>query len=246
MAPILESGIPYAHTGGSIIDSFLYQQVDRQFGKDASWSGYKWNLETTRVPGSEKDIGYFTGRIPVMDSTGKFELMSLYTMDTTTFPECSKTLPGKSCLSRYAISWFEEQQDLYAHNNTRRDFMFMHRPIQEFMTLGNMYSITGHKQQAISCQATNTGMFAVAREKMGVGWIGAGGDSNNDFSGNYHDIFLSYGRKSGFGGDGDLLRGARVFNFVKPQYDDMHVTTWVTDENGYRNADMVPHPAPYF
>lgn len=89
-------------------------------------------------------------------------------------------------------------------------------------------------------------MFAVAREKMGVGWIGAGGDSENDFSGNYHDIFLSYGRKSGFGGDGTLLRGARVFNFVKPQFDDMHVTTWITDQNGYRNSDMTAHPAPYF
>ena len=58
-------------------------------------------------------------------------------------------------------------------------------------------------------------MFAIAKESGKVGWIGAGGDSNNDFSGNYHDIFLSYGRKSGYGGDGTLKRGARVFHFVK-------------------------------
>lgn len=56
-------------------------------------------------------------------------------------------------------------------------------------------------------------MFAIAKKSQKVGWIGAGGDSNNDFSGNYHDIFLSYGRKTGFGGDGDLKRGARVFHF---------------------------------
>jgi hypothetical protein len=77
-----------------------------------------------------------------------------------------------------------------------------------------------------------------------VGWIGAGGDSNNDFSGNYHDIFLSYGRKSGFGGDGNLKRGARVFHFEKKAGDVMHVATWITDADGKRNADMAMHPAP--
>jgi hypothetical protein len=66
-------------------------------------------------------------------------------------------------------------------------------------------------------------MFAIAKDNDKVGWIGAGGDSNNDFSGNYHDIFLSYGRKSGFGGDGSLKRGARVFNFEKKPGELMHV-----------------------
>jgi hypothetical protein len=59
--------------------------------------------------------------------------------------------------------WFEEQQLLYSAGSKQRDFIFMHRPIQEFMTLGNMYSITGHKEQAINCQAVNSGMFAIAK-----------------------------------------------------------------------------------
>ena len=120
----------------------------------------------------------------------------------------------------------------------------MHRPLQEFMTLGNMYSITGHKEQAINCQAINTGMFAIAKQSGKVGWIGAGGDSNNDFSGNYHDIFLSYGRKTGFGGDGDLKRGARVFHFEKRHGTEMKVQTWITDAEGKRNDGMTTHPAP--
>jgi hypothetical protein len=150
-----------------------------------------------------------------MDPTGTSELMSIYTLDTTSFANCNTELPGSTCLSVKTIQWFEEQQDRFSHNFLRRDFIFMHRPIQEFMTLGNMYSITGHKEQAINCQAVNTGMFAIAKQVNKIGWIGAGGDANNDFSGNYHDIFLSYGRKSGFGGDGSLKRGARVFHFEK-------------------------------
>ena len=140
--------------------------------------------------------------------------MSIYTLDSLTF-NCNEELSGSTCLGVKAISWFEEQQDLYSHANKRRDFIFMHRPLQEFMFLGNAYSITGHKEQPINCQAVNTGMFSIAKHTEKVGWIGAGGDSNNDFSGSYHDIFLSYGRKSGFSGDGNLLRGARVFHFEK-------------------------------
>jgi hypothetical protein len=89
-------------------------------------------------------------------------------------------------------------------------------------------------------------MFAIAKGSGKVGWIGAGGDSDNDYSGNYHDIFLSYARKTGFGGDGDLVRGARVFHFEKRPNTVMHVQTWVTDVNGKRNADMVVHPPPFF
>ena len=88
-------------------------------------------------------------------------------------------------------------------------------------------------------------MFAIAKDLNKVGWIGAGGDSNNDFSGSYHDIFLSYGRKTGYGGDGNLKRGARIFHFSKDQGSEMHVQTWITDVDGKRNADMITHPAPY-
>jgi hypothetical protein len=88
-------------------------------------------------------------------------------------------------------------------------------------------------------------MFAISKNLNKVGWIGAGGDSNNDFSGSYHDIFLSYGRKTGYGGDGILKRGARVFHFTKDQGAEMHVQTWITDVDGQRNADMITHPAPY-
>ena len=110
-----------------------------------SWSGFKWNLDKTSIKGTEEELGWFTSRIPIMDSAGKNELMSIYTLDTTSFSNCNKNLPGSSCIGVKTIGWFEEQQDFYSHDFLRRDFIFMHRPIQEFMAMGNMYSITGHK-----------------------------------------------------------------------------------------------------
>ena len=89
--------------------------------------------------------------------------------------------------------------------------MFVHKPVPEFMTLANLYDITGHKEQVIGCQAMNTGLFATAMESRRVEWIGAGGDADNDFAGKYHQLWLSYARKTGYSGEGSLPRGARVF-----------------------------------
>lgn len=97
----------------------------------------------------------------------------------------------------------------------RRDFVFLHKPIPEFMNLANLYEITGHKQQAISCSAINTGLFATALESKKVVWVNAGFDPDNDFSGRYHDeVMFSYARKSGYGGKGDLPRGVRSFRLT--------------------------------
>lgn len=55
------------------------------------------------------------------------------------------------------------------------------------MNMANLYDISGHKQQAIGCQAINTGLFAAAIEKEKVVWMNAGSDVDNDFSGRYND-----------------------------------------------------------
>ena len=62
---------------------------DRRFGGDLSWSGFKWNEGNSRVEASEDKVGFFTSRIPIMDGVSRSELMSIYTIDTETFPECA-------------------------------------------------------------------------------------------------------------------------------------------------------------
>jgi hypothetical protein len=45
-------------------------KFDHQYGGDLSWSGYKWNEGNTSVKGTEEQLGFYTARIPVMDTTG--------------------------------------------------------------------------------------------------------------------------------------------------------------------------------
>ena len=63
-----------------------------------------------------------------------------------------------------AVDWFADQLNLYSHNHKARDFVFLHKPVPEFMNLANLYNISGHKQEAISCSAINSGVFATAME----------------------------------------------------------------------------------
>ena len=72
------------------------------------------------------------------------------------------------------------------------------------MSLANHFEVMGNREDAVSCQAVNTGFFAAAKQFDHVAWISAGKDASNDFVGNYHGQYLSYGRKTGKGGAGSL------------------------------------------
>jgi len=61
----------------------------------------------------------------------------------------------------------------------------------------------------------NTGFYAAAKFYERTIWIGSGSDPENDYAGNYHGIWMSYGRKSGYGGKGSLNRGVRVWELLK-------------------------------
>ena len=88
--------------------------------------------------------------------------------------------------------------------NGQGDIIFVHYPLEEFMIMENFYRANGTCGQQVCCQAVNTGLFKAALDSKKVGWIVAGGDSDNDFFGSYQGINMAYARKSGYGGNGDL------------------------------------------
>ena len=139
-------------------------------------------------------------------------MFSIYTFDSEDF-NCSEIpgLSGTNCIGGNAISWFSNQQNLYSHGYATRDLVFMHRPLQEYMTACNSQEIYGLKGESIKCQAINTGLFTQILENGNTAWISSGGAVDNDFFTIYHGIHMSTARKSGTGGAGHLLRGARVF-----------------------------------
>jgi len=247
---ILQSQIPWIWTGGNPVngvDRKTLLQIDKEYGGDLSWSGYKWDMDEIRDGDKIEKTGYFTGRVPIFDKEGREEIMSVYTLDSESHSDCkSGYLPGESCISSQAIDWFDSQQNKYSHNHRHRDFVFTHKPIQEFMTLANLYEITGHKQQAVGCQAMNTGLFATAMESGRVEWIGAGSDADNDFAGKYHWLWLSFARKSGYSGKGSLPRGARVFQLEKKENQFMTGSSYIVNDDGEKNVDMDTRAPPSF
>ena len=91
-------------------------------------------------------MGYFTSRIPIMDPSGQQEVFSIYTIDTGSEYCLNQGLPGESCITTDAIDWLTEQMHSYSHKHTLRDFIFLHKPIPEYMNLANLYQISGHKE----------------------------------------------------------------------------------------------------
>ena len=89
------------------MDRATLLEIDNEYGGDLSWTGYKWNMFDSRSEKIEK-TGHFTGRIPVFDKEGRKEILSVYTMDSETHPDCSIDLPGESCISSEALDWFDE------------------------------------------------------------------------------------------------------------------------------------------
>ena len=143
----MQSQIPWIWTGGnpvSNVDRETLKEIDNEYGGDLSWTGYKWNMLDAESQKIEK-TGHFTARIPIFDKDGQKEILSIYTMDSESHPQCNLDLPGESCISSEAIDWFDEQQNRFGHSFRHRDFVFTHKPIQEFMTMANLYQITGHK-----------------------------------------------------------------------------------------------------
>jgi len=106
------------------------------------------------------------------------------------------------------------------------------------MNLANNYNITGHKHDSIHCQALNTGLYAAAKFYERTIWIASGGDNDNDFAGNYHGLWMSYGRKSGFGGPGRLERGARIWELKKEPGMPLEIKAYTRDHDGAHNKGM--------
>lgn len=79
------------------------------------------------------------------------------------------------------------------------------------MSAANVQEVFGVKEQAIDCEAINSGLFSAALTNGKTAWISSGGDPYNDFMTIYHGIRLTTARKTGSGPE-NLTRGFRIFS----------------------------------
>lgn len=241
--------IPYAWTGGNPVPGYSnydLHEIDYTTGGEYSWTGYVWDIGHEDMPYTHEELGYFTSRIPIMDPQGSGEVLSIYSLDSSDKSCIDHSLPGNTCVPLAAVEWLGLQQSSYSHQYDQRDFIFMHWPIQEFMNFSNLYHFRGSKHQVIGCQSLNSGVFAQSKEFNRTAWISAGGDHDNDFVGKYHDLYFSYARKTGYGGDGKLHRGARVFELSWKKGIGMRGNSYIIEGRTGHHAEMEIQYPPTF
>ncbi|OPA73298.1 hypothetical protein BVG16_29275 [Paenibacillus selenitireducens] len=102
-------------------------------------------------------------------------------------------------------------------------------PIPEYREAWERGEVTGTKHESVCCPELNSGLFTAIVECGDVIGTFAGHDHENDYVAAWHGIKLAYGRVSGYGGYGNLKRGARV---IQLQEGNRVFKTWVRLADG--------------
>mmetsp|Transcript_42099 Transcript_42099/g.40358 ORF Transcript_42099/g.40358 Transcript_42099/m.40358 type:complete len:250 (+) Transcript_42099:162-911(+) len=171
---------------------------------------YDLSLTQPSAEGVSHAFNYF---LPVHDKDGVEERFRLWFLDSGDY-DCMG-VQGYGCVMPDQVEWLRAEASKIDddHVSKGRGFMFMHIPMQEYMNMYNFNQFYGHAGETVCCSSLNTGLFSAIYEKNICEWVSVGHDHNNEYYGQYHGIWLSFGRKTGYGqyGPEGILRGARIF-----------------------------------
>lgn len=100
------------------------------------------------------------------------------------------------------VKWYADQSAAYTKENGGIPYpalAFFHIPLAEYplMKAEKYDQLIGSKDEKECNGKLNTGMFAAMRQAGDVMGTFVGHDHDNDYIGNYYDIYLAYGRFSG-------------------------------------------------
>ena len=129
--------------------------------------------------------------------------------------------------------------------------MFIHVPIPEFVDVWNNEICYGSKKEDCCCplvcffaiclphdKKVNTGLYDTMAELGDVRMLMVGHDHKDDYCGSFAahpDLWLCYGRKTGFGSYDPrwpMHHGARVVELLRDSSGNIEFATWVRDDWG--------------
>ncbi|MCI1778760.1 MAG: metallophosphoesterase family protein [Bacteroidales bacterium] len=126
----------------------------------------------------------------------------LYIFDSNAYSRI-KGIGGYDHIRFDQIGWYRKNSMAFRNGNGGnpvRSLAFFHIPLPEYELAtrddagGKM---TGTREEAVSCPAVNSGLWASMKEMGDVEAMFAGHDHNNDFSVYWNNMFFIYGRFSG-------------------------------------------------
>lgn len=179
------------------------------------------DMKKTEIYDFLKTSKYFVGEKGNVSGVGNFSLpifsrgksnpsAILYFLD-------SHDYTGNPKLGKYAwikndqINWYRNQSQKFTKDNGNiplPSLMFFHIPFPEYAKLKDDPSVVGIFKDDVSSPEINSGLFNSIIEMKDVMGTFVGHDHNNNFIGNYKNVALAYGNKTGKDGYGDVDRNA--------------------------------------
>lgn len=142
----------------------------------------------------------------------------LWMLDSKSYG-CQGNWLSYGCLNGYQLDWYiaESKKRTTAAGNPIGGFAFFHIPFEEYFQMLNLADTGGTVNEGTSCPLVNTGAYRTFARTGNMKAVFCGHDHGNDFYGKFGDLWLYYGRKTGYGSYSapTLKKGARVINVTE-------------------------------
>lgn len=192
--PVASRQIPWAYVFGNHDHE---QGMSRQQLMDYAMT--KPNCLAQPGDKSLKGVGNYI--LEVKSHDGANNKAILYFFDSGAYTPI-KGLGHYDWLDFNQVEWYSKQSAAYTKENGGEPYpalAFFHIPLVEYaqMKAEKYDQIIGSKDEQECNGKLNTGMFAAMRQAGDVMGTFVGHDHDNDYIGNFYDIYLAYGRFSG-------------------------------------------------
>lgn len=192
-APVIASKTPWAYVFGNHDD-------------EADMSRTQIMEYVTQMPYciAQKGDQYLSGVgnyvLEVEDSKNDKIAAVLYCLDSHAYPQIDG-IGGYAWFDYDQVDWYKKQSAAYTKLNGDEPLpalAFFHIPLAEYVDMSaDTEKLIGNKTEKECNGRLNTGMFAAMRIGGDVMGTFVGHDHDNDYIGNWYDIYLAYGRYSG-------------------------------------------------
>ncbi|MCR3761453.1 metallophosphoesterase family protein [Clostridium felsineum] len=166
----------------------------------------------------------------VMNSKDSLPIFNMYMLDSGDYSDDG----GYGCIELSQVNWYKETSSglRKKYKHIIPAIMFFHIPLIQYNEAFEKNNLSGERREKICYQGKDTGLLKEIQKQGDVKAIFVGHDHTNDFIGKVGDVFLGYGRCTGYDAydDSNYERGARII--LLNEKDTSKFKTWETlDKN---------------
>lgn len=205
--PMLDLRVPF-------VVAFGNHDTETDIAKQQALQILKKNPYNLTYNANNNIAGVGNCLLPIKSADEKANKWVIYLFDSQAYSQDTLAVKGYDWIKYSQIEWYRKKSQKFtkANGNPLPSLAFFHIPLPEYESVRTSKSTIGNTSEVVCSPSLNTGLLASFVEKKDVIGVFVGHDHNNDFTGIYANICLSYGRKTGYASAYKeiLERGARV------------------------------------